>query len=84
MAHTAPNTEQETPGPAKPMTHALLTHAFVILSSTKSGITNTAVLTSLLRVFRIHDPDAILPTTASSSASEAPCLIRPSRATLAD
>ncbi|CAD6953199.1 unnamed protein product [Tilletia caries] len=58
MAYTAPNTKQEPPSPAKPVTpYALLTHAFVLVSSTKSRITITTVLTNLLR---IHDPDAIL------------------------
>ncbi|CAD6953172.1 unnamed protein product [Tilletia caries] len=71
--HTAPNTKQEPAGPAKPVTpYALLTHAFVLVSSTKSRITITTVLTNLLRVLRIHDPDAILPAVYLISNHIAP------------
>ncbi|KAK0564073.1 hypothetical protein OC861_004483 [Tilletia horrida] len=69
--HSVPNPKQ--PGPSKPMTpYALLTHAFVLVSSTKSRITITTVLTNLLRVLRVHDPEAMLPTVYLISNHIAP------------
>jgi len=61
------------PGPPKPLTpYALLTHAFVLISSTRSRITITTVLTNLLRVLRAHDPEAILPSVYLISNHIAP------------
>ncbi|KAK0536270.1 hypothetical protein OC834_001250 [Tilletia horrida] len=69
--HTVPSPKQ--PGPSKPIApYALLTHAFVLISSTKSRITITTVLTNLLRVLRLHDPEAILPAVYLISNHIAP------------
>ncbi|KAE8226112.1 hypothetical protein CF319_g1253 [Tilletia indica] len=70
--HTLPNNKSpgEEPKPITP--YALLTHAFVLVSSTKSRITITTVLTNLLRVLRIHDPQAILPAVYLISNHIAP------------
>ncbi|KAJ1599629.1 hypothetical protein NDA14_006930 [Ustilago hordei] len=52
--------------------YALLTHAFVTITATRSRLTITTLLTNLLRTVRAHDPDSLLPTVYLVSNHIAP------------
>lgn len=52
--------------------YALLTHAFVLISATRSRLAITTLLTNLLRTVRAHDPDSLLPTVYLVSNHIAP------------
>ncbi|EPQ27854.1 uncharacterized protein PFL1_04598 [Pseudozyma flocculosa PF-1] len=52
--------------------YALLTHAFVQISATRSRLIITTLLTNLLRVIRAHDPDSLLPSVYLISNHIAP------------
>lgn len=47
---------------ARPVTpYALLSHAFIAISSTRSRLLITTVLTNLMRTIKVHDPESIIP-----------------------
>ncbi|SPO31155.1 related to DNA ligase I [Ustilago trichophora] len=52
--------------------YALLTHAFVLITATRSRLAITTLLTNLLRTVRAHDPDSLLPTVYLVSNHIAP------------
>lgn len=52
--------------------YALLTHAFVTISATRSRLAITTLLTNLLRTVRAHDPDSLLLTVYLVSNHIAP------------
>ena len=52
--------------------YALLTHAFVLISATRSRLAITTLLTNLLRVIRAHDPESLLPSVYLISNHIAP------------
>ncbi|KAJ1017853.1 hypothetical protein NDA16_005169 [Ustilago loliicola] len=52
--------------------YALLAHAFVTISATRSRLAITTLLTNLLRTVRAHDPDSLLPTVYLVSNHIAP------------
>ncbi|SNX86960.1 related to DNA ligase I [Melanopsichium pennsylvanicum] len=52
--------------------YALLTHAFVLISATRSRLAITTLLTNLLRIVRAHDPESLLPTVYLVSNHIAP------------
>lgn len=52
--------------------YALLTHAFVLITATRSRLAITSVLTNLLRTVRAHDPESLLATVYLVSNHIAP------------
>ncbi|TKY88995.1 hypothetical protein EX895_002236 [Sporisorium graminicola] len=52
--------------------YALLTHAFVNITATRSRLAITTLLTNLLRTVRAHDPESLLPTVYLVSNHIAP------------
>ncbi len=52
--------------------YALLAHAFTLISSTRSRLSITTLLTNLLRVVRMYDPSSLLPTVYLISNHIAP------------
>lgn len=52
--------------------YALLTHAFVLITATRSRLAITTLLTNLLRTVRAHDPESLLPTVYLVSNHIAP------------
>ncbi|CDS02179.1 hypothetical protein [Sporisorium scitamineum] len=52
--------------------YALLTHAFVLITETRSRLAITTLLTNLLRTVRAHDPESLLPTVYLVSNHIAP------------
>lgn len=69
---TAASASEDGIEPLPTTPYALLTAAFVLISSTKSRLIITTVLTNLLRVIRHHDRSNLLPSIYLISNSLAP------------